>query len=349
MKTIAAILVEVSRPLELVELEVPALRPGQVLVEVTHSGVCHTQVLECRGYRGEDKFLPHCLGHEGSGVVREIGAGVTKVKQGDRAILSWIKGLGADVAGSVYQWDGKKVNAGAITTFGRWMVISENRLTAMPANIEADQAAMLGCAAPTGLGAVFNVARPMAGQSIAVFGAGGIGACAVAAAAISGCWPIIAIDLHDLKIETALRMGATHGICPARENVADRLKEICPGGLDFAIEASGRPAVMAQALSAVRQQGGKAVIVGNARHGENLELDPKQFNMGKQLLGTWGGDNIPDQHFPRYCRLLTSGRLNLEPLLSKIYALDAVNDAIDDLEAGRVMRPLIQMRADQPA
>src|SRR6267154_5592743 len=126
MKTTAAVLVELGKPLELADLEIPVLKPGQALVEVSYSGVCHTQVGEARGYRGEDKFLPHCLGHEGSGIVRGLSPGVTKVKEGDRAILSWIKGSGGDVPGTVYHWDGRSVNSGAITTFSRYSVISEN-------------------------------------------------------------------------------------------------------------------------------------------------------------------------------------------------------------------------------
>ncbi len=106
MKTLAAVLVETGHPLEVAELSLPVLKPGQVIVEVAYSGVCHTQVLEARGHRGEDRFLPHCLGHEGSGTVVEIGPGVTKVAVGDRVVLSWIKGSGADVPGSVYDWNG---------------------------------------------------------------------------------------------------------------------------------------------------------------------------------------------------------------------------------------------------
>jgi S-(hydroxymethyl)glutathione dehydrogenase/alcohol dehydrogenase len=345
VKSTAAILVELNKPLEIVELELPVLKPGQLLVEVTYSGVCHTQILECRGYRGEDKFLPHCLGHEGSGIVLETGPGVTKVKEGQRVILSWMKATGRDVPGSLYRWNGRNVNAGAITTFGTRMVISENRVSLMPDEIMPDQAAMLGCAVPTGLGVIFNTARPMPGQSIAVFGAGGIGLCAIAGASIAGCWPVIAVDLNPLKLEAAMRMGASNCISSVEENVFERLKQICPAGLDFAIEATGRPEVMSLALAVVRQQGGKAIIVGNARQGEKLALDPQEFNMGKQLLGTWGGDNLPDQHFPRYCRLLTSRRLNLDPLLSRTYPLEQVNQAIDDLEHGRVVRPLVQISA----
>src|SRR5436305_2976507 len=191
MKTTAAVLVELGKPLELADLEVPALRPGQALVEVAYSGVCHTQVGEARGHRGEDKFLPHCLGHEGSGTVREVGPGVAKVKPGDRVILSWIKGSGADVPGTVYGWNGRPVNAGGITTFATYSVISENRLTPAPDGMSMRLAALVGCAVPTGAGVIFNTAQPRPGQSVVVFGAGGIGSCAVAAAALAGATPVI--------------------------------------------------------------------------------------------------------------------------------------------------------------
>src|SRR5262245_47512663 len=158
MKTTAAILVELGRPLELADIDIPPLKPGQVLVEVAYSGVCHTQVGEVRGHRGADRFLPHCLGHEGSGIVREVGAGVTKVKPGDQAILSWIKGSGADVPGTVYRWGDRQVNAGGITTFSTYSVLSENRLTVLPPGLSLRQAALVGCAVPTGAGVVFNTA-----------------------------------------------------------------------------------------------------------------------------------------------------------------------------------------------
>ena len=119
MKTLAAVLVELGRPLELLELEIPPLKPGQVLVEVAYSGVCHTQLGEARGHRGEDRFLPHCLGHEASGFVRELGPGVRKVRVGEPVVLSWIKGSGANVFGTVYQENGRAINAGGVTTFAR--------------------------------------------------------------------------------------------------------------------------------------------------------------------------------------------------------------------------------------
>jgi len=343
MKTTAAILIETKKPVELAELEIPALKAGQALVEIAFSGVCHTQLLECRGHRGEDKFLPHCLGHEGSGIVRELGSGVSKVKTGDRVILSWIKGVGADVPGTVYFWGQRAVNAGAITTFGRHAVISENRLTPLPKELPLREAALLGCAIPTGFGAVFNTAKPMPGQSMAIFGMGGIGLCALAAAKISGCVPIIVVDVKPEKLELAKSMGATHAVNAAVADPVVEIAKIVPGGVDFAIESSGRPQAMKQALWCVRQQGGAAVIIGNARQGELLEIDPKQLNLGKKLLGTWGGDNQPDRDYPRYIRLLASRTVDLSPMLSDPYPLERINVALDDLEAGRAIRPLIAM------
>lgn len=343
MKTTAAVLVETAKPLELVELSIPALKPGQVLVEIAYSGVCHTQLLESRGYRGEDKFLPHLLGHEGSGVVLEAGPGVTKVRAGDRVVLSWIKGSGHDVPGSVYAWNGKKVNAGAITTFSRHAVISENRLTILGEGLGLREAAMLGCAIPTGFGVVFNAARPSPGQSLVVFGAGGIGLCAVAAAAISGCSPVIAVDIKADKLAVARKVGATETVDASAGDPVAAILKLLPGGADFAIEATGRPQAMAQALACVRSQGGAAVVVGNARQGETLALDPKQLNQGKRLLGTWGGDNQPDRDYPRYMKLLAAKKFDVGLILDKNYALEKVNAGLDDLEAGRAVRPVLEM------
>jgi len=341
MHTAAAILVETNKPLVIDEIEIPKLKSGQVLVKIDYSGVCHTQLLEAFGKRGDDPYLPHLLGHEGSGEVLEIGTDVTKVKVGDHVILSWMKGSGANVMGTVYNWKGKSVNSGAITTFSKHSVISENRCTVIPKEFPKDKAALLGCAVPTGLGAVFNTAKPIPNQSIAVFGCGGIGLCAIQAAAISECNPIIAIDINPEKLNQAKQYGATHLINATQVDPVKQINEIC--SLDFAIEASGSPLAMKQALESVKNQGGSAVIVGNAHHGKTLNLDPKQFNLGKKLIGTWGGDNIPDYHFPRYCKLIEQKSFNTTPFLGAIYSLEKIQDALTDLHNGRCLRPLIDM------
>jgi S-(hydroxymethyl)glutathione dehydrogenase/alcohol dehydrogenase len=345
MKTAAAILVETGKPLVIEDLDIPKLQPGQALVEIAYSGVCHTQMLECRGHRGEDKFLPHCLGHEGSGVVRDIGSGVSKVKPDQKVILSWIKGSGANVMGTQYDWHGRKVNAGAITTFSRFAVISENRLTPLADGVGMKEAALLGCAVPTGVGSVWNTAGARPGQSSVIFGTGGVGLAAVAGMVLAGCAPIIAVDVVPARLEIARHLGASHVLDASQGDVVAQILKLCPGGVDIALEATGRPAVMNQALAVVRSQGGVAVIIGNAREGETVALDPKQLNQGKQLRGTWGGDNVPDRDYPRYCQLLQAGKLNLEPILSSPYTLEQTNDALAALERGAVGRPLIQMAA----
>ena len=343
MKTEAAILVEIKKPLVVAEIEMPSLKPGQVLVDISYSGICHTQLSECQGIRGEDKFLPHCLGHEGSGIVRETGTGVTKVKKGDKVIISWIKGSGSDIPSTVYQWENTRVNSGGVTTFSCQSIISENRLTVIPNDISMQHAALIGCAVPTGLGAVLNTAQPRPGQSIVIFGTGGIGLCAVAGAAISGCAPIIAVDINPEKLVVAQKMGATHCICSKSTEPLEEIVKICPGGVDYAIEATGIPDVMNLALTSVRSQGGVAVVIGNARFGDKLAIDPRQLNMGKQLRGTWGGDNNPDVDFPRYCQLVKYGRLNLDFLVSPPYPLYEINRALEDLANGKVVRPLIDI------
>lgn len=343
MKTLAGVLVELNKPLELAEIEIPALKEGQALVRIEYSGVCHTQLLEARGHRGEDRFLPHCLGHEGSGVIEEIGPGVSKVGAGDSVILSWIKGSGANVPGSVYQWEGKNVNAGAVTTFSRYSVISENRLTRIPESFSKPYAALLGCAVPTGVGSVLNTARPRPGDSLAVFGCGGVGLCAIAAAKLAGCAPIVAVDLLDDKLKAAKAMGADILVKSGGGGPVEGVLDACPGGVDYAIEATGRPDVMAWALECARPQGGAAVVIGNAHHGESLSLNPLQFNLGKQLRGTWGGDCMPDADYPRFCKLCDSERLPLSTLIGKEYSLTDINKALDDLEGGNALRPMVNM------
>jgi S-(hydroxymethyl)glutathione dehydrogenase/alcohol dehydrogenase len=343
MKTEAALLVQTGQPLVIAEIEVPALKAGQVLVEIVYSGACGTQLMEWRGDKGEDKWVPHCLGHEGTGTVVDSGSGVSKVKAGDKVVLSWIKGTGIEAGGTVYAWGDKKVNAGGVTTFQRHAVVSENRLTLLPAGLPMDVAVLLGCAAPTGMGAVFNVLRVQSGDAVAVFGTGGIGLNALMAAAFAGGVPVIGIDPNPTRRSLAKIYGATHVIDPAAGDVLAEIKKIVPAGVDVAVEATGIPSVMEQAVNATRQQGGRAVVIGNAKHGATLQLNPGVFNQGKSLLGTWGGDSVPDRDYPRFARLLAAGRFPVQQLLSQPYGLKDINQALQDLAAGRIGRPLIDM------
>ena len=311
-------------------------------VELAYSGACGTQGMECRGDKGVDKWVPHCRGLEGTGTVLEAGSAVTKVKAGDKVVLSWIKGSGIEAGGAVYDWDGKKVNAGGVTTFQRHAVVSENRLTLLPPDMSMDVAVLLGCAAPTGMGAVYNVLKVQPGDAVAVFGTGGIGINALMAAALAGAMPVIGIDPNPTRRALAQLYGATHVIDASGDMLAE-IKKIVPQGVDLAVESSGIPAVMEQAINATRQQGGRAVVIGNAKHGAVLPLNPGVFNQGKSLLGTWGGDSVPDRDYGRYGRLLSSGRFPVRDLLSKPYSLAQADQALQDLAAGKVGRPLIDM------
>lgn len=343
MKTQAALLVETGKALVLAEIETPELKTGQVLVEIAYSGACGTQLLEVSGGKGEDKWVPHCLGHEGTGRVVETGPSVTKVKPGDEVVLSWIKGSGIDAGGSVYNWDGKRVNSGPVTTFQRHAVVSENRLSLLPEGMSLELGVLLGCAAPTGMGAVFNVLGARAGDAVAVFGTGGVGINAVMAASLTGANPVIAVDLKESRRDLAKSLGATHAVDPENGDIVEQIKAIIPNGADFAVEATGIPAVMRDAVSSVRMQGGRAVVIGNATAGSELTISPNVFNQGKSLMGTWGGDSVPDRDYPRYGRLLANTSLPVDKLLSNPYRLEDINEALDDLKSGKIGRPLIDM------
>ncbi len=343
MKTEAAILVEPGTPLVIDEIQVPDLIPGQVLVEITFSGACHTQILEARGYRGRDPWCPHCLGHEAVGIVLQISEGVSKVAEGDEVVLTWLKGIGADVGGTQYTWGGQQVNAGAVTTFSRKTVVSENRLVRKPDHLNSKLAVLLGCAAPTGFGALINVCAAKKEHSLIVFGAGGVGLCAIAAASFIGCNPIVAVDVLPTKLDLALQFGATQIINSETQNLANELTKIIPQGVDFAIEAVGETRVMSQALESVRPQGGKAVVIGNARDGQLVSMDPKLFNQGKSLMGCWGGNSHPDRDIEDYTQIISANRDIFNALFSTPYKLADINVALDDLESGEIGRPIIDM------
>lgn len=344
MKTQAALLVETGKPLVIADLDIPPLKPGQTLIEISYSGACGTQLLEWRGDKGEDKWLPHCLGHEGSGIVLEIGSAVSKVKPGDKVVLSWIKGSGQEAGGTAYSWEGRTVNSGAVTTFQRHALVSENRLTKIPEDLAMDLAVLLGCAAPTGMGAVLNVLNIRPGDTIAVFGSGGIGLNACAAAAIAGASKIIAIDPSPTRRALAKIYGATDVIDTTSNDPIDVIKSILPFGVDMAVEATGIPQVIDQAGQVIRQQGGRVVVIGNPKHGTTLKLNPAFFNQGKSLMGTWGGDSNPDRDYGRFGKLIANPRFPMKDLLSKPYRLENINDALHDLSTGNIGRPLIDMK-----
>lgn len=343
--TKAAILTQINQPLEIEELIIPELKRGQVLVKIVYSGICHSQLNEIRGLKGEDKFLPHTLGHEGSGIVIEVGPEVQKVQAGDHVVLTWIKGRGLDIPATQYhRHDGSVVNSGAISTFMEYSVISENRLVLIPKEMPLKEAALLGCAIPTGAGIVMNTARVQRGNSVAVFGVGGIGLSAILAANMMGAAAIIAVDVHEQKLIQAKEIGATHIINASCQDIdiLAAIQTITDGqGVDFAVEAAGQRVTMETAFKSVKDKGGLSILAGNLPAGHQISIDPFDLIKGKRIMGTWGGETNPDRDIPTYVDHFLSERLNLSLFISDIYRLDRINDSFNDLASGKVNRPLI--------
>jgi len=344
--TEAAVLFSTTEPLRLITLELPPLAPGQVLVDVAYSGVCHTQLGEARGRRGPDRFLPHAMGHEAAGAVAEVGAGVTKVQPGDPVVVSWIRGSGAYVPSTVYPSSDGPINSGAVTTFMRRTITCESQVTRIDAAMPLRAAALLGCAVPTGAGAVLNNAGAKPGDSVAVIGVGGVGLCAVLGARLVHANPIIAVDIVELKLNQARAAGATHVINAREQDPLQAIRDITGGrGVDYAIEASGRVEAMEMALAAVRNGGGLCVLAGNPPFGQKMSVDPFDLIRGKRIIGSWGGGAQPDRDIPMYAQLHLTGELHLEALDTQEFALGGVNDALEALEQGRLGRALLNMGA----
>ncbi len=336
MKTLAAVLYEINKPLQIEELIIPELKMGQVLVKIVYSGICHSQLNEIRGLKGEDKFLPHTLGHEGSGIVEEVGPGVVKVKAGDHVVLTWIKGGGTEVPSTLYQSDhGSPVSSGAISTFLTKAIISENRLVKIPEEMPLREAALLGCAIPTGAGVVMNTAKVSSGSSVAIFGVGGIGMSALLGAKLMGASVIVAIDIQKHKLKQTPKLGATHTINAKKEDILFRIMEITDRrGVDYAIEAAGKKESMEVAFQSVRDQGGLCVIAGNLPKDEQISLNPFNLIKGKRIIGTWGGETQPDRDVPLYVDLYLSGKLALGKILTHNFKLEDINTAFSLLAKG---------------
>jgi S-(hydroxymethyl)glutathione dehydrogenase/alcohol dehydrogenase len=333
----AAVLVEQRKPLVIADIELPqALDVGQVLVKVHYSGICGSQLGEIDGAKGEDKFLPHLLGHEGSGTVVETGPGVRYVKAGDKVVLHWRKGLGIEPVPPKYKWDGKTVNAGWVTTFNEYAIVAENRITPIPADSDMEVAALFGCAVTTGFGVVVNNAKVKIGESVVVFGAGGVGLNIVQAAAMVSAYPLIAVDLHDNRLALAKEMGATHLINSGKTDARQAILDIVgPTGVDVFIDNTGQPAIIEMGYQMVKPQG-KVTLVGVPRKGNNINVYSLPLHFGKGLSGSHGGEAVPEQDIPRYQGLYRSGRLKLRELLTERLPLSDINDAIASMRSGKM-------------
>jgi S-(hydroxymethyl)glutathione dehydrogenase/alcohol dehydrogenase len=340
----AAILTELNTPLVVADIELPeSLSFGQVLVHVHYSGICGAQINEIEGAKGPDKFLPHLLGHEGSGTVLDTGPGVRTVKKGDRVVLHWRPSAGLQSETPTYRWNGTKVNAGWVTTFNDRAVVSENRVTAIPDDVDLRTAPLFGCAVTTAMGVVNRDAAVQIGQSVVVFGVGGVGVNIVQSAAMVSAHPIVAIDIVDSKLEWARRFGATHAFNSNTDDVAARVREVVgANGADVVVDTTGRARVIELAYDLTHADG-KTILVGVPRKGDNISIYSLPLHFRKVLTGSHGGSAEPHVDIPRYIRLMRAGKMTLDGLVTDEFPLDCVNDAIALVRRGEAGRVLLKM------
>ncbi|MGA8494171.1 MAG: zinc-binding dehydrogenase [Xanthobacteraceae bacterium] len=339
----AAILAQSREPLVVDEIALPeTLGVGQVLVKVLYSTICGAQLNEIAAAKGPDKFLPHLLGHEASAQVIEIGLGVTTVKPGDTVVLHWRPSQGIQCQPPAYQWRGKKLNAGWVTTFSDYAVVSENRMTVIPPDYNLRDAPLLGCAVTTAAGVINNDANVKIGESVVIFGVGGVGLNVVQFAELAGANPIVAVDLIDAKLDMAKSRGATHVLnANAGSDMDAEIRKIVGAkGPDKVIETTGAKSVIELAYNLTHADG-TCVLVGVPSEKVSIYTLPIHFN--KVLTGSHGGDAVPHVDIPRLIRLIEAGRLSFEGLITHEFPLDDINAALDVVRSGTAGRVLLRI------
>jgi S-(hydroxymethyl)mycothiol dehydrogenase len=348
----------VKEPVELVTIEVPDPGPGEALVQVQACGVCHTDLHYREG--GINDEFPFLLGHEAAGVVEAVGPDVTDVAPGDFVVLNW-----RAVCGSCRSclrgrpWycfstfnatrkmtlDGQPLSpALGIGAFAEKTLVAAGQCTKVSADAKPEVAGLLGCGVMAGLGAAMFTGEVGRGDSVAVFGCGGVGDAAIAGAHLAGATTIIAIDLDDRKLEWAKEFGATH-TCNAKEtDPVEYVKSVTGGnGADVCIEAIGLPAVYKQAFEA-RDLAGTVVLVGVPNPTATLELPfIEVFGRGGALKSSWYGDCLPSRDFPMLIDMYQQGRLDLDRFVSETISIDDVEEAFHKMERGEVLRSVVVM------
>ena len=337
----AAILTAQKQPLLIDEIIYSGeLETGQVLVELFTSGICGSQIGEIEGVKGQDKFIPHLMGHEGCGRVIKTGPGVTNIKIGNKVVLHWKKGLGINSETPSYECKGKKINAGWVTTFNKYAVVSENRLTSIPEDTPNDVAALFGCAITTGFGVVENNAKLKMGESIVVLGAGGIGLNIIQAANLVSGYPIIAVDLYDERLELAEKFGATHLINSKKTDFVKEINSILGSNLDVFVDNTGSPEVIEKGYALINNKG-RLILVGVPQKGKNINIFSLPLHFGKTISGSFGGQSNPHKDIPRYLNLMSKGKFSLEGIITERYPLEDINIAIARIKNGSAVGRII--------
>jgi S-(hydroxymethyl)glutathione dehydrogenase / alcohol dehydrogenase len=354
-----AIAYEVGQPLVLEDLPAPGIGPRDVLVRITASGICHTDLSVINGLSALP--LPIVPGHEGCGVVEEVGGDVRRVRVGDRVLASVAPACGScwwcvngmsnhcelnpvTKAAQRFELSGG-LRAAAVCgcgTFAEAMVVHEASLVPVQTSLADEQLALLGCGVTTGLGAALNTAGVTPGSSVAVIGCGGVGQSVIQGARIAGAAVIIAIDPAPARRESSARVGATHAVDPAAGDPVEQIRALTGGrGADYSFEVVGRPELMAQAFEMARAEG-TVTLVGMPSVGDTLTLPaiPAVFS-GKRLAGSVVGGAQILRDFPRFIRLAETGQLDLGSMISHRIKLDEINDGIDMLARAEGIRTVV--------
>lgn len=363
MEIQAAVVRESGGAFKLETLELAALREDEVLVKIAGVGLCHTDLI-CR-----DQLypvpLPAVFGHEGSGVVEAVGAQVNEVSAGDHVVLSFnacgrcancLAGLpgrclalyesnfsGARPDGSCALSSQRGAVSGhffAQSSFATYAIANRANTVRISAEVPLELMGPLGCGFQTGAGAVMNTLRPAAATSIGVFGCGSVGLAAVMAAFIVGCAQIIAIDPNPARRKLAQELGASHAIDPSASDPVAQIAAITGGGADYSIECTGLPAVLRQAVDALSVTG-VCALVGAAPMGTEVTLDMNSIMFGRTLKGVIEGDAVPQLFIPKLVELYRQGRFPIDKLVT-FYALDEIQQAVVDSEAGRVVKAILR-------
>ena len=345
-----------GEPVTIETIEVPDPGPGEVLVAVKACGVCHTD-LHYREGAINDEF-PFLLGHEAAGIVEEVGSDVTEVAVGDFVILNWRAVCGqcrscqrgrpwycfaTHNATQKMTLDGVELSpALGIGAFAEKTLVAAGQATKVDPAAPPEVAGLIGCGVMAGLGAAMNTGNVGRGDSVAVFGCGGVGDAAIAGAHLAGAHTIVAVDLDDRKLELARKFGATHTVNSSMEDPVEAIRAVTDGnGVDVAIEAVGLPVTYQQAFNA-RDLSGTVVLVGVPNPEATLELPMIEvFGRGGSLKSSWYGDCLPSRDFPMLIDLYLQGRLDLDRFVSETIALDEVEEAFHKMERGEVLRSVV--------
>jgi Zn-dependent alcohol dehydrogenase len=354
----AAVLLAAGEPVVIHELELDDPASGEVVVRVMASGVCHTDAhFWHQGGRGYE--FPILLGHEGAGIVEEVGAAVTHLRPGDRVVLSWRVPCGA--CGPCGRGDRplceSPLSAGprmrlagsdryvkpvlATGTFTTRTIVDARQAIKIPDAIPLEKACLLACGVITGVGAALRTSPVWPGATVAVLGCGGVGLSVMQGARIAGASQIIAIDTVATKLDAARRFGATDVVDASAGNVVSRVRELAGEGVDFAYDAVGASASLQQVVD-VLGDGGTATLIGIPAENSRIDLDATDvFDLGLTIRACYGGNSEPAEFLPYLAGLYLDGRLDLDAMVSQTIALDDVQDAFAAMERGAVIRSVI--------